>query len=76
MDKISLETKLSASGPSSKDEPTLVLIPYIPISSIQNNPPTHFPSLSLSYKFPSFSPTLGFKKPIVEVDGINSDAEI
>jgi len=67
---------LSGSGPSGKDKPTLVLIPHIPISSIQNNHPTHSFSLSLSYKFLSFSPILGFKKPIVKIDGVNSNAEI
>jgi len=37
LDKISLEIKLSVSGPSDKNRLTPVPIPYIPIFPIQNN---------------------------------------
>ena len=42
LDKISLETELSASKPSGKDRLALVPISSIPISPIQNNPPIFF----------------------------------
>ena len=70
-DKISLEIELLASNSSGKDRPTPVPILHKPISPIQNNPPTHSPSSSPSYK--SISPPLtpGSKKPIVEIEETN-----
>ena len=55
LNKISSETKLLVSSPSSKDRPTSIPILHIPIPPIQNNPPC-FPSSFLSYKFPSLLP--------------------
>jgi len=52
LNKISSETKLLVSSPSSKDRPTSIPILHIPIPPIQNNSPC-FPSSFLSYKFPS-----------------------
>jgi len=49
------------------------------ILSIQNNFPTCFSSLSLSYKSPSFLTIPRFKKPIVEIeenDDVDSNIEI
>ena len=62
-----------------KDRPAPVSIPHIFISSIQNNPPTHSPLPSLSYKSPFPLPTLESKKSIVEIykiDNISSNIEI
>ena len=56
LDKTSPETELLISNSSKKDESALVPIPHTYISPIQNNPSTHLPSLSLSYK--SISPYL------------------
>jgi len=58
LNKISPETKLLVLGPSNKNRPTPVSILYTPISSTQNNPPTHFslPSLSLSLCQARFTP--------------------
>ena len=77
LNKISSETELLVSGPSSKDRPTPVPILHIPIPLIQNNP-SCFPSPFLSYKFPSPLPFPGPKKPIVEIkeaDNVDSDIE-
>ena len=52
---------------------------YIPISSIQNNPPTHSLLSSLSYKSTSSLLTPGPKKPTVEIEetnNVDSDIEI
>jgi len=48
LDKISLEIKLSVSGPSNKNRLTPVPIPYISIFPIQNNSSFYFLLLSLS----------------------------
>ena len=63
LDKTSLETELSVPNSSGKDRPALVPIPHTSIPSIQNNPPTHSPSLSLSYKSISPLPTSEPKNP-------------
>ena len=79
LDKISLETELSVFSSFGKDRPASVFILHILIPSIQNNPSTHSPSLSLFYRFPSLSFTPGSKKPTVEVeevDDVNSDVEM
>ena len=75
MNKISPETKSLASDPSGKDKP----VPVTPIPPIQNNPPTHSSSPSLSYKSISPSHTLESKKPTLEIqedDNVNSNAEM
>jgi len=79
LNKISLETELPVPDPSRKDRPTLVPILYILISPILNNPPTYSSSSFLFNKFPSLSPTLGSKKPIIEIgenNDIGSDVEM
>ena len=79
MNKISLETELPVSDPSRKDKPTLVHNLYILIPPILNNPPTYSSLSFLSYKSPSLTPTLGSKKPIIEIEennDIGSDVEI
>ena len=79
LDKISPEIELLTPNSLRKDGSALVSIPHTSISFIQNNFPTHFSLLSLSYKFISLSPTLRSKKPIVEIeedDNVNSDVEI
>jgi len=60
LNKISSETELLVSSPSSKDRPTLVPILHIPVPPIQNNP-SYFPLPFLSYKFPSLLPFPGPK---------------
>ena len=79
LDKISLEIELSVLSPLEKDEPALVFIPHILISSIQSNFPTCSFSPFFPYKslFPLF--TLRFKKPIVKIeenDNVDSDIKI
>jgi len=79
LDKINPEIELLVSCPSRKYGLTSVPITYIPISLIQNNPPTYFLSLFLSYKFPPFLPTPKSKKPIIEIeeeDNVDSDVKI
>jgi len=62
---------LLAPNSSEEDGPAPVLILHIPIPPIQDNPPIHSLSSSLSYKS-TFSPsTLGSKKPTVEVEETN-----
>ena len=79
LDKTSSEIELLTPNSFGKDGPTPVPIWYTPIPLIQNNSLTHSPSPSLSYKFISSLPTLGPKKPIVEIEETNdvdSDVEI
>ena len=79
LNKISSETGLSLSDSFRKDGPTPLPTLHTPFSSIQNNSPTHSSSSSLSYKSIFPSPTLGFKKSIIEIkedNGINSDIEM
>jgi len=79
LNKISLETELPVPDSSRKDRPTLVPILYILIPPILNNPPTYSSSSFLSYKSLSLSPTLGSKKPIIEIgenNDIDSDVEM
>jgi len=73
---ISLETKLSISSSFGKDGPTLVSIPHIFIPSIQNNPPTHSPLLSLFYKSPSLLSTLESTKLIIKIKEEEEDFNI
>ena len=68
LNKISLETELSVPDLSGKDESAPVPILYTPISSIQNNPPTHSSLLSLSYKSLFSSPISRSKKSTVEIE--------
>jgi len=56
---------------SGKDGPAPVSIPHTPISPIQNNPPTCYSSLSLSYKFTSPLFTPGSKKSTIEIEETN-----
>jgi len=56
---------------SGKDRPVLVPILHTPISSIQDNSPTHSSLPSLSYKFISSSSTPESKKPTVEIEETN-----
>ena len=72
LDKISLGTESLVPRPSDKDRPTPILIPYIPISIIQNNSPPYSPLLFFSYKSLSFLPSPVPKKPTVEVDEVNN----
>ena len=79
LDKTSLETESLVPNSSRKDGPASVSILHTLIPLIQNNPPTHFPSPSLSYKsiLPPLTP--GPKKPTVEIEEtnvINSDVEM
>ena len=79
LDKISPEIELLTINVFRRDRPALVFISHTFISSIQNNSLTHSSLLSLSYKFISLSPTLGFKKPIVEIeedDNVDFDVEM
>ena len=71
LNKTSLETELLMLNSSRKDGPALVPIPHIPIFLIQNNPTTCSLSPSLSYKSIFSLPTLGPKKPTVEIEEIN-----
>ena len=62
-----------------KDEPTLVFIPHILISSIQSNSPTCSPLSFFSYKSLFFLFTLGSKKPIIKIeenDDVDSNVKI
>ena len=54
-----------------KDGPVLVSILNTPISSIQDNSPTHSPLPSLSYNLISPSSTPESKKPTVEIEETN-----
>jgi len=79
LDRISPETELSEPGPSGKDELAPVPIPPTPIPPIAKNSPSCSLSPSLSYKFPSPSPSLVPKKPTVEieeVDNVNSNVKM
>jgi len=79
LDKISLETESSVSGPSGKDEPTIVLILHTPIPFIQNNSSSYFSLSSHFYKSLSLLLSPVFKKLTVkveEVNNINSNVEI
>jgi len=79
LDKISPEIESLAPNSSERDRPAPVLIPHIPIPSIQNNPPTCSPLSPLSYKSTFPSPTLESKKPMVEIEetnNVDSDIEI
>jgi len=71
LDKTSLETESLAHNSSGKDRPVPVPIPHTSISPIQNNPPTHSPLSSLSYKSISPPPTPGSKKLTVEIEETN-----
>ena len=72
LDKISSGTELLVPRPSDKDRPTPILIPYIPISIIQNNPSPYSPLLFFSYKSLSSLPSPVPKKPTVEVNEVNN----
>jgi len=77
LDKISSGTESLVPRPSDKDRSTPILIPYTPISIIQNNPPPYFSLLFFSYKFLSPLPSLVPKKPTVKVDeGNNIDFNV
>ena len=79
LNKISPETESSMPDTFGKDGPAPVPISHISIPLIQNNPLTHSSSSSLSYKSLSLSPTLGSKKPTIEIeenDNVDSDVEI
>ena len=67
LNKISPEIELLVPGPSRKNRPTPIPILHISIPSIQNNPPTHFLSPSLSYKFSFLLLTPRSRKLIVEI---------
>ena len=79
LDKISLEIELLIPSLLEKDEPTLVFIPHILISSIQSNSPTCSPLPFFFYKSLFFSFTLGSKKPIIKIeenDDVDSNIKI
>ena len=79
LNRISPETELSEPGPSGKDGLAPVPIPPIPIPPIAKNPPSCSFSPSLSYKFPSPSPSLVPEKPTVEIeeiDNVNSNVKM
>ena len=74
LNKICLETELLVPNSSEKDRPASV-----PMSSIQNNPPTCSPSPSFSYKSTSSPFTPESKKPTVKIEEtnyVNSDVEM
>jgi len=62
LNKINPETKLSVSDPSGKDRPAPVPTLHTLISPIQDNPPTHSSSPSLSYKSISSLPIPKLKR--------------
>ena len=79
LDKISLEIVSLAPNSFGKDRHAPVFILHTFIPSIQNNPPTHSSSSSLSYKSLSLLFTPGSKKPTVEIEennNVDSDIEI
>jgi len=77
LDRVSPETKSSAPEHSIKDEPSLVPIPPILISSIQNNNPPHSLSPLLSYRLLSLLPLPVSKQLLVKINNkVDTNVEI